>query len=67
MCNIAVAVGEVDHKVALVNGGTDTEDNLWLLCKECHYYKTREDLGQKVKTAIKKDGTPSNPNHHWNQ
>jgi 5-methylcytosine-specific restriction endonuclease McrA len=39
---------EVDHKVALVNGG-DMWDvaNLQVLCIECHKKKTREDLKKR--------------------
>ena len=40
---------ELDHIVALVNGGTDEADNLQILCKgpgSCHEAKTREDLGR---------------------
>ncbi|WP_407691555.1 HNH endonuclease [Robbsia andropogonis] len=66
ICSIAVRVGEVDHILALVNGGTNDDSNLWLLCYDCHRDKTRSDLGYKVKTAIKPNGMPINPGHHWN-
>lgn len=36
---------ELDHIVALTNGGTDTDDNLQGLCADCHKDKTAEDLG----------------------
>lgn len=39
--------GEVDHKVALVNGGEDDWLNLQLLCSPCHASKTRTDLRKK--------------------
>jgi 5-methylcytosine-specific restriction endonuclease McrA len=29
----------VDHIIAVVDGGTWTRDNLWLLCKDCHNQK----------------------------
>ncbi len=36
---------EVDHKVAIVNGGAEfDENNLQVLCSECHRKKTKEDL-----------------------
>ena len=36
---------EVDHKIALCNGGEMwDEDNLWVLCHECHRVKTNEDM-----------------------
>lgn len=34
---------EVDHKVALMNGGTNAESNLATLCDECHVAKTKMD------------------------
>lgn len=36
---------ELDHVVALVNGGADTADNCQVMCIECHKAKTRRDLG----------------------
>lgn len=36
---------EVDHIVAIVNGGTDfDEKNLQILCMDCHKVKTKEDM-----------------------
>lgn len=35
---------ELDHEVALVNGGTDTDDNCRVRCLRCHEAKTRRDL-----------------------
>lgn len=52
------AAEEVDHIVALVNGGTDTPDNRQSLCRECHHDKTAEDLGHKRKPRIGVDGWP---------
>lgn len=37
---------EVDHIVALINGGPDTDENKELLCLPCHAEKTREDMRQ---------------------
>ncbi|HEY1070910.1 MAG TPA: HNH endonuclease signature motif containing protein [Thermomonas sp.] len=34
----------LDHIVALMNGGDDTESNLQVLCHGCHEAKTRDDL-----------------------
>ena len=36
---------EVDHKIAIVNGGDEfDENNLQVLCEECHRKKTKNDL-----------------------
>jgi predicted HNH restriction endonuclease len=34
---------EVDHKAALMNGGTNDESNLATLCDDCHLAKTKMD------------------------
>ena len=39
---------EVDHVVALANGGTHSMDNLKSSCKECHKIKTAQDRLQKA-------------------
>ena len=49
---------ELDHIVALVNGGGNDEENLQGLCAACHVDKTAADLGQKIKTVIGPDGWP---------
>jgi 5-methylcytosine-specific restriction endonuclease McrA len=66
-CGVATRDGQVDHIVALVNGGANDDDNLQYLCVDCHEAKTRQDLGQKVRTAFDADGMPTDPNHHWNR
>lgn len=57
---------EVDHIVALTNGGADTEANLQSLCSECHSDKTRSDLGYRA-IGVDRDGKPTDPAHHWNR
>lgn len=40
---------ELDHKVALVNGGADVDENCQVLCTGpdgCHHRKTQVDLGR---------------------
>ncbi len=37
---------EVDHKVAVANGGTDSLDNLWTLCIDCN--RGKSDLSIKT-------------------
>lgn len=42
---------DLDHKVALVNGGTHSEDNLFPALRDKHREKTRQDVAEKAKTA----------------
>ena len=49
---------QVDHIVALVNGGEDNHGNRQALCSECHKAKTRRDLGQRERPLIGLDGWP---------
>ena len=43
---------EVDHRIALMNGGDNSIENLGTLCDPCHVKKTR--LDYKVRTQRKK-------------
>lgn len=49
---------DLDHIVALVNGGGNEEENLQGLCASCHVEKTAVDLGQQVRSVIGPDGWP---------
>lgn len=49
---------ELDHTIALTNGGTNEDDNLQVLCHACHDSKTEKDLGYKHKPQIGLDGYP---------
>lgn len=49
---------EVDHIVAIVNGGTDDDDNLQAICKACHEVKTAADLGRAHRPTVGADGWP---------
>ena len=52
---------EVDHIVALVNGGEESLSpfvNRQSLCKQCHVEKTNEDLGRGTRRAYGADGWP---------
>lgn len=40
---------EIDHKIALANGGSDDDDNLQLLCAGCHILKTGDDVSDAAK------------------
>src|SRR5512143_427357 len=42
---------EIDHEIALINGGEHRESNLVALCKVCHKYKTRLDQLAKKRIA----------------
>jgi 5-methylcytosine-specific restriction protein A len=49
---------EVDHVIALINGGADDDANLQSLCAEHHKEKTAKDLGHKRRVQIGPDGWP---------
>jgi 5-methylcytosine-specific restriction enzyme A len=49
---------QLDHILALVNGGEDTDDNRQLLCDDCHSAKTAIDIGYTRKPEIGADGYP---------
>jgi hypothetical protein len=36
----------IDHIIALANGGNNEIDNLQILCKECHYVKTKDEADE---------------------
>lgn len=47
----ALTKPEIDHIVALVNGGENREGNLQALCRWCHRPKTDADVALKAKVA----------------
>jgi 5-methylcytosine-specific restriction protein A len=50
---------ELDHILALTNGGTNDDSNMQILCCDgCHEAKTNEDLGYKPKIETGEDGWP---------
>jgi 5-methylcytosine-specific restriction protein A len=49
---------QLDHKVALINKGTDTDENLQVLCIGCHAKKTAQDMGHREPQRIGADGWP---------
>lgn len=40
---------EIDHRIALANGGTDDDDNLQIMCVGCHILKTGDDVTEAAK------------------
>lgn len=42
---------DLDHKVALINGGRHAEDNLFPALRDKHRQKTAEDVAEKSKVA----------------
>jgi len=42
---------DLDHKIALINGGEHRESNLFPALRDKHREKTREDVAEKSKTA----------------
>lgn len=49
---------ELDHRVALANGGTNDDSNMQVLHHECHEAKTNEDLGYEPRIVTGADGWP---------
>jgi len=62
LCAACAAAGRVtiatdlDHIVALCNGGTNDSVNLQGLCSACHDAKTRRDLGQSDQATFNQAG-----------
>jgi 5-methylcytosine-specific restriction protein A len=51
-CHVRVpSGGEIDHTIALINGGGNRENNLRFLCRNCHQAKSRNDVAEKSKIA----------------
>ncbi len=49
---------QVDHIIALANGGSNDDDNLECICDDCHDRKTNADLGYKPRVVTGLDGWP---------
>ena len=55
-----ISIGtEVDHITAISNGGSNDDENLEVICRQCHNAKTDEDLGYRHKPTIGVDGWPT--------
>jgi 5-methylcytosine-specific restriction endonuclease McrA len=44
-----VQTTEVDHRLPLIDGGTDDESNLWALDTPCHIAKTSEEASRRAR------------------
>lgn len=54
LCSQAIHVGQkydLDHVVALINGGENRESNLKPAHRKCHVEKTASDVAEKAKIA----------------
>lgn len=40
---------DIDHRIALANGGTDDDENMQVLCGWCHGAKTSEDVSEHAR------------------
>lgn len=58
---------QLDHVIALVNGGADADINRQGLCDECHTDKTADDMGYRRKHQVSASGLPTDPSHDWNK
>ena len=56
-CKESVAT-ELDHVIALANGGSNDDSNLQGLCASCHETKTAADLGRSQRVTTGVDGWP---------
>lgn len=58
--NRVTAATELDHIVALINGGTNEDSNRQGLCSEHHKAKTAQDMGKTYtpRRRIADDGWP---------
>lgn len=71
LCKICEGAGlvtpgqEMDHIVPLFKGGSNEDDNLQMLCVECHRKKSADDLGVIYKPTIGLDGWPVGPDTGW--
>lgn len=57
ICTLSIRgklLAEYDHAVALINGGANRENNIQLVCSECHKGKTRQDVAEKSRMARKR-------------
>jgi 5-methylcytosine-specific restriction enzyme A len=56
---------QVDHRIPLFKGGTDTDDNRQNLCDECHLAKSIVERGDRLRLGCAITGVPLDPTHPW--
>lgn len=49
-----VRARRIDHKIPLSQGGTNEDENLWLLCDDCDKYKKNDIVPEASHSAVKK-------------
>lgn len=52
----AALATELDHIKPLVHGGTNDDENMQGLCKDCHAAKTAADLGYRERAQFDESG-----------
>lgn len=76
LCEHCLAAGRVtvatrvNHKVPLIQGGPDTDENTENLCRPCDLKETARQFGHAKQSrlgACGADGMPTDPDHPWNR
>lgn len=49
ICGRVTVYGEIDHKTPLALGGSESDENRWYLCKQCHKLKSFREEGERGK------------------
>lgn len=52
MCTVQIEDWEIDHIFPIKDGGSNTKDNLQILCKDCHKIKT--DHERKFRSLVER-------------
>jgi len=66
----ALPLLQVNHKLALAQGGTDTDDNTEVICEPCHKAETADQFGKVQSKGLggcDASGMPTAPLHPWNR
>ena len=60
-CGVKNVNFEVDHILALSNGGNNNYRNLRTLCRDCHVFKTKKESSRGYKLPIEKPVVKEKP------